>query len=176
MRWLLDDGPLGHLAGVVDSLRTESWQTGRLLVPRSAAIAQSERSTRTRTLLSRVDEAGSRVIEQISVRLASDDPAASILLELHGDTTSSTDLAEREAIAWALAHGDDAVLVAMDRRAALTALAELGVGRVGHPFDVWLDLLDRRWIDSEVFSRLCRLTKKHDQGLERMPGRVASRL
>jgi hypothetical protein len=98
------------------------------------------------------------------------------LIELHPDPASTTDLAEHESIAWALVHGPDAVFVSSDRRATLTALAELGRERVAHPFDLWLDLRKRRWLSPRAFERLCELTRKNDQGLPRMPKRVSELL
>jgi hypothetical protein len=62
-----------------------------------------------------------------------------------------------------------------DKRASLTALAELGRSRVAHPFDLWIELLEHEAISLADFEHLCRRTKNHDSGLRRMPGRVASR-
>lgn len=176
MRWLLDDGPFGHLAGVVASDMATRWRAGHLGIASQTARDHRERSPQGRALLDVRTGGGSSVIETASIRFGAEDPAADVLAELHRDGVGTTDLAERQAIAWLLVHGPDTVFVAADKRAALTALAELGVGRVGHAFDVWIDLLDRQWIDLDEFARLCERTRKHDQGLERMPDRVSELL
>ena len=105
--------------------------------------------------------------------IGGEDPAAEVFFQLHEDPAATTDRAEHESIAWAQVHGEDTVFVCADRRAALTALAELGRARVAHPFDLWIDLRDRAWLTGSEFAALCTLTRKHDQGLPRLPGRVA---
>lgn len=53
------------------------------------------------------------------------------------------------------------------------ALAELGCGRVAHPYDVWIDLLSRQWLTPEEFRRLCEKSKAHLKDLSpRIPDRV----
>lgn len=65
------------------------------------------------------------------------------------------------------------MFVTADTRAALTALAELGRMRVAHPFDLWLHLREQGVLATSAFKALCQRTKRRDQGLERMPDRVA---
>lgn len=172
MRWILDDGPLGHLAKIVDPATLAHWQAGVLLVAGTTAAAASAID---RSLLEhRVDD--QPTVDTFEIRIGSSDPAEQVLKALHRDATTTTNLAEHESIAWAQVHGLDAVFVCADKRATLTALAELGVGRVAHPFDVWLDLSNRGWLSQNAFDQLCILTRKHDQGLPRMPERVSKSL
>jgi hypothetical protein len=63
--------------------------------------------------------------------------------------------------------------VTSDRRATVTALAELGIGRVAHPFDLWLHLRASRGLSEAGFQRLCQAILAIDQGLRRMPARVS---
>ncbi len=178
LNWLLDDGPLGHLASIVEIKQVDKWASGRISAASTTldSVRSSAGATRTAALINAPTYDGRLAVSECLVKHGGDDPAAEILLQLHPDLGNTTNLAEREAMAWCLVHSDDAVFVTSDKRAALTALAELGCGRVAHPFDVWLDLLDLGWIKSEQFSKLCWLTRKHDQGLERMPSRVSSLL
>ncbi len=169
MRWILDDGPFGHLASTVGPDVTARWQADVLLVAGSTAASASRVS---QVLLDqRVGD--EPVVGTFEIRFGAGDLAEQVLIELRCDASSTADLAEHESIAWAQVHGLDAVFVCADRRAALTALAELGRGRVAHPFDVWLDLRRRGWLTPETFQRLCKLTHKHDLGLPRMPQRVS---
>lgn len=168
MRWILDDGPFGHLATVIDPQEKTHWQADVLLVAGTTAAAASVTSKALLNL--RVGE--EPLVAVFEIRVGSNDPAEQVLIELHPDTSSTTNLAEYESIAWAQEHGLDAVFVCADKRASLTALAELGRGRVAHPFDLWLDLRERSWLSLPAFERLCRMTREHDQGLPRMPRRI----
>lgn len=172
MRWILDDGPFGHLASIVEPEQACGWEAGVLVVAGATADAASPRS---RSLLEsrRGDQP---VIGTFEILLGAGDPVEHVLGELHPDVSSTTNLAEHESIAWAQVHGLDAVFVSADKRAALIALAELGRHRVAHAFDVWIDLRRRGWLSAEAFGQLCELTRKHDQGLPRIPGRVAEML
>ncbi len=169
MRWILDDGPFGQLAAIADPEAATHWQAGLLLV----ASATGEAATPDRQALLDLRAGDEPIVATFAIRLGSDDPAEQVLIELRPDATSTADLAEHESIAWAQVHGPDAVFVCADRRAALTALAELGRERVAHPFDVWLDLRKKGWLSPRAFKRLCRRTRGQDQGLPRMPQRVS---
>lgn len=116
---------------------------------------------------------GQRVVDVFEVLIGGDDAAGLVLQDLHGEERTSTNLAEREAIAWASVHGKDAVLVTADARAALTALAELGRQRVAHPFDLWLELREQGVLPPAEFENLCQRTRRRDQRLQRMPERIA---
>lgn len=174
LRWILDDGPLDQLARFADPATLTRGAAGSLLVASTTARAAAV-SERRRALLE-LDCADGRLVEEFSVEIGDDDPAAEILLELHGSENTRLDLAEREAISWAQVHGasagGQAVFVTSDQRATVTALAELGRGRVAHPFDLWLDLLRQGRIGRSQFEKLCEATRNKDQGLERMPTRV----
>lgn len=175
MRWILDDGPFGELAevsGRSDRCDLSSYTTSHILIP-SATANSARSSTYRRGLLELYRSDGKRLVEVFEVLIGGDDPAERVLQDLHGEERTQTDLAEREAIAWALVHGKDAVFVTADKRATVTALAELGRQRVAHPFDVWLDLLQERAVEAADFRFLCEKSKWRDQGLERMPERVA---
>lgn len=142
----------------------------RLLIT-STTEASTENSVMRKTWLQRYDYA-----RTVRVLIGSNDPAAQVFLELHGEEKTTVNQAEREAIAWALTHEPEAIFVTTDRRATVTALAELGRERVAHPFDLWLYLLDRELLSSTDFRSLCEFTRRKDQGLERMPDRVKKRL
>lgn len=172
MRWILDDRQLDQLAGIHEKELLQDLPPGRLLVARTTADDANHR--RKRFLDLRLED--ETLVEVFGVPYGSEDPAHQILLELQGEVGMTDNLAERESIAWALTHGRDSVFVTLDQRAALTALAELGRGRVAHPFDLWLDLLERQVVDRGGFEMLCEWTKTSDQGLERMPGRIRSLL
>lgn len=96
--------------------------------------------------------------------------AFGILYEhLRQPVESSANLAENQAIAWALAERDDAVLVTVDKRAAVLALAELGRSRVAHAFDLWMQLRDECNISTEEYDELCDATLRADQSLKVLP-------
>jgi len=174
LRWILDDGPFGQLAGTVDPENAAHWQAGVLLVAEASSAAAMQAPDRRALLDVRVGDES--IVATFGIRLGADDPAEEVLIDLRPDAESSADLAEHESIAWAQVHGLDAVFVCADKRAALTALAELGRARVAHPFDVWLDLRERGWLTPRVFENLCRRTRSQDQGLPRMPKRVSDLL
>jgi hypothetical protein len=99
-----------------------------------------------------------------------DSEASEILYShLSQPTGTNTNLAENEAIAWALVKRNDAIFVTVDKRAALLALAELGCGRVAHAFDLWLHLREQDLISPDQLVQLCEDTKKSDQSLNNLP-------
>lgn len=169
---------MGHLASVVEAAQVTGWDAGRILAAATTLDSAREKrgAERTRALIAARTAQDEPVVAECLVEHGASDPAAEILVELHGESGTTTNLAEREAIAWCLARDSSGVFVTYDKRAALTALAELGRGRVAHGFDVWLDLLDLGWIRRGQFDTLCKLSRKNDPGLERMPGRVTARM
>lgn len=175
MRWILDDGPFDHLADEANLERLVDSYRGRLIVAPSTARGALPSSARTRLLNARLTN-GKPLVQVFELLLSKDDPAAEIFLELHGQEKTTTNRAEMEAIAWILVHAADGVFVTADRRAALTALAELGRTRVAHPFDLWIELLNGDALTPEEFRALCNRTRQKDQGLVRMPGRVQNHL
>ena len=174
VRWVLDDGPFNALADAVErygDCDLRRCPRNRLLVASATSHAAISSSSRQRLLeLAHAD--GKPVVDVIEVLIGGEDPAGAVLQALHGEERTSTNLAEREAVAWASVHGDDAVLVTEDARAALTALAELGHRRVAHTFDLWLDLWEHGLLSVPSFQDLCERTKRRNQRLGRMPDRV----
>lgn len=81
------------------------------------------------------------------------------------------DLGEHESIALLIHELTDAVLVVLDRRAAMLALAELGPGRVVSPFDFWHWLRAEDIIDQAAFEKLCTEVLRKDQGFPGLPVR-----
>lgn len=176
IRFILDDGPLDLLASVVETSELSTWPADSFLIASSTYRASLKHSFQRLRLLEALNGNGEKIFEVFTVQVGGDDPAGEIFLELHSDVTVTKDKAEREAISWAQVHGPEAVFVTWDKRASLSALAELGRGRVAHSFDVWLELehLDR--VSTDQFRELCERTRNHDRdGLERMPGRVTER-
>lgn len=174
-RWILDDGPFNDLADFAPLGRLSAYPAGKLLVAGQTA-RDAWRSERRKAMLDVEAHDGERLIEVIKVRLGNDDPAGAILLELHGEEATTTNLAEREAIAWSLVHGKDAVFVTYDSRAAITALAELGIGKVAHPFDLWMTLLGEDMILPVEFKDLCERSRNKGPKLRRIPTRVTDLL
>jgi hypothetical protein len=86
-------------------------------------------------------------------------------------THSSRNLAADEAIALLSREVHDGVLVILDRKAAMVALAELGRGRVASPFDYWDWLRSEGIIDDGRFRDLCAATVHEDTGLPGTPVR-----
>jgi len=175
VRWILDDGPFDALASLVEPSSLALYTSGRLIVAPTTARETRRSSSRARFLEATTQD-GRSLVEVFDLLVEGDDAAGNIFLELHGEEKTTNDRAERESIAWALAHAKDAILVLEDRRAALTALAELGCARVAHSFDLWIDLFEEGVITATEFQGLCERTKRRDSGLNRMPERVTRRL
>lgn len=170
LRWILDDGPLDSLAEFGRPETLSNYPPERLLV----APTTSRQSSPSRSDLLRITTSAGAPLFQV-FDVFEDQPAGQIFLELHGEERTTTNAAERESIAYALTDASDAVFVTSDKRAAITALAELGRSRVAHPFDLWIDLLENKALTAAEFRGLCERTKGRDQGLERMPGRIVER-
>mgnify|MGYP001765908661 CR=1 FL=1 len=169
--WIIDEGPFGLLSLNVDHGRIASWPAGEFAVTGTTALAAQRDPSRMRVgaLSVKSQEQDGSVIRVIEI--LTDTDAARVLYEhLRKDqVVASDDLAEHEAIAWALTSGEEAILVTMDRRAALTALAELGRGRVAHAFELWTHLFEAGRIVQDEFVELCRHTLAKDQGLPGIP-------
>lgn len=175
MRWILDDGPLGSLADVASEERLVGYGPGKLWIAEQTQRDADQSPSRAELLTIEVP-GGEKLIESFEIQLGTADPAERILMELHDEASSTVNLAEQQAIAWAQTHADDAVLVTADKRAAMIALAELGRSRVAHPFDLWIHLLEAEALALSEFRALCNRTRGKDQGLPRMPDRVTSLL
>lgn len=164
--WIVDDGPLDHLALVVTPKETASWPQNEFYVADETAAAARGRR---KALL----EDTSSPFRKFSIAGASQ--AFEILYEhLREPVAADKNLAEHQSIAWAMTEKDDAVFVAQDKGAAFLALAELGRGRAAHPTDLWLRLLEQGLVSSAQFEKLCELTRKSDQS--RVPLRCSSSL
>lgn len=170
-RWIVDDGPVNDLASVIDPATVSTWPAGELLVAEATDRAGDQSLPRRALLDARAD--GRRVFEPLGVPMNS--PAAEVLfahLRVGPRSAQSGNLAEDQAIALAITTHHDAMLVLREKRAALTALAELGPGRVAHAFDLWIYLRDHARITQTDFDRLCQATKAADQGLPGIPWRI----
>jgi hypothetical protein len=173
--WIIDDGPLDWLARAVAPRDTIGWPAGRYFVADATKTAAEHgaaqgnfAATKRRKLLG----SSANAIGSFSIEIGSQ--GASILYEHLGRASDSpTDLAEHESIVWALTERTDAILVTVDKKAAMLALAELGCGRVAHAFDLWLDLRDNHLVTDNQFAKLCQDTLRSDQGIKSMPLRCA---
>lgn len=175
MQWILDDGPFDTLADLAEPRNLRRYPPGKLVV--AGQTTEDADGSRARVRLLEVEtREGDRLVDSFEIFLGGDDPAGEIFLQLLGEEQTTVNRAELESIAWVLAREDrDALFVTADKRAALTALAELGRSRVAHPFDLWIELLDQGAVETEEFQNLCERTKGKDQGLRRMPPRVEVR-
>jgi len=162
VRWILDDGPFGHLASIKPGL-TSSWQAGVLLVAETTAQSMRSAKQSVRELSDALLGLGSTsapTIGRFEVQYQPGNEAWEAFLGLHSVPGAAANLAEHESIAWAQTIGLDAVFVC-----------------VAHAFDLWIDLFYREWLTHVEFETLCRMTRKHDQGgLPRLPERVAKLL
>jgi hypothetical protein len=103
---------------------------------------------------------GEPVFEVHSIRENSE--AAAFLFEyLRPRAASATrNLGEDAAIAYCAIENTQSCFVTMDKGAAFLALAELGVGRVATPFDLWDELLRESLISEDEFRSLCQFVQK----------------
>lgn len=161
--WIVDDGPLDTLAAVVTHAVFAGWPRGRYFLADATARAATGR---------RLPFAAAPC-EVFSITMGT--PAWNLLYTLRLPSAGTADLAEHEAIAWALLERPDAVFVTSDKGAAALALAELGRGRVAHTFDLWLHLLEERLVSAIEFQQLCESTQRRGTGLPRMPERCTVR-
>jgi hypothetical protein len=172
--WIIDDGPLDWLARQVEPVEVAKWPPDRFFVAEATALAarrdalESMAANRRLALL----EQSGLSIRTFDVQVPSD--AARILYEhLSHPSGTATNLAENQAIAWALTERQEAVLVTVDKRAAMLALAELGRGRVAHAFDLWIELRQNDLISNDQFQHLCNATRAADQSLNSLPVRCS---
>jgi hypothetical protein len=177
VKWILDDMVFGDIAQVIHESTLSAWPSGELLLADATAQAASEdRSNRRRKLLQTKSVAtGEPVFTPFEVTVLSQ--AGDILYNhLRPGRNDSEDLAEHQSIAWALTDPDqDSVLVTLDKVAAMLALAELGRGRVCHPYELWDDLRLRHYLDEPQFNDLLQATAKRSRGIPAIPWRIKSR-
>ena len=163
--WILDDSQVDVLARVVAATDVSQWPMGHFFVAKATADAAS--GLRQNLL-------AMPAFQSFDVMMGS--PAADVLyVHLRQASGTTKNLAERQAIAWGLTERQDAVFVVIDKLATVEALAELGLGRVAHAFDLWLALLDGGLVTADQFGPLCQATQKSDQRA-RIPRRCLVRL
>lgn len=164
--WIVDDGPLGDLAGLFDA--SWSWPAATLHVVETVARgAAKDKSGRRGKLLSMKDGRGAGCIVTHSVGV--DTPAGRMIYGHLRKNASTSDehLGEHESIAYCAHEDRTATFVAADKLACFLALAELGPARVASPFDLWWELKAQGLIADGVLDRLASKTAK-SSGL---PGR-----
>ena len=167
--WVLDDGPFGALARIFDP--TWQWPPATLhLVREVASGAKFDKSGRRQKLLA-MTSGGSLCFAVHDILEGT--PAASMLFEyLRLSSTNATrDLGGDASIAFCAMEWTDAIFVTQDKGAALVALAELGMGRVATPFDLWHELAGRGLISRDQFQLLCESTRKSDSAWPGVPAR-----
>jgi hypothetical protein len=191
--WIIDDGPFDQLALTINASELETWPADQFFVAGATAKAASGR---------RKDLLVSTPTPFAPFELPLGSKGCDILYKhLRPTASSSANLAEHESIAWALTERRDAIFVAVDKRAALLALAELGCGRVAHAFDLyyylrkssrgaqnisavvlrgsfgcggaalWIHLKEQGLVSQAQFETLCQATYKNDQSLPGVPQR-----
>lgn len=166
--WILDDTQLDVMARHIPAAEVAQWNQGgfadRLFVARATAEAASGLR---HALLATPSLA--------TFEIMMDSPAADVLYRHFRQPGGETkNLAERQAIAWALTERPDAIFVVVDKRATVEALAELGRMRVAHAYDLWLALLDEGLITPQQCQILCESTRRSDQ-TARIPLRCLAR-
>ncbi|MEZ4267182.1 MAG: hypothetical protein R3F39_12460 [Myxococcota bacterium] len=149
--WIIDDGPLDTLAGVVDHRTVASWPTGKFVV--ADATASAATGDRRKLL-----EAAGQALAPFSVMMGTE-AERTLFGHLRRPNEADKNLAEHQSIAWALHEEPRAVFVGRDKGAAYLALAELGRCRAAHPSDLWLHLREQRLISEAEFAALCAKTQ-----------------
>ncbi|MBI4700001.1 MAG: hypothetical protein HY744_02355 [Deltaproteobacteria bacterium] len=164
--WLVDCGPLGHVAALAEV--AWDWPGDTLHVVREVAHeALASGSVPNEQLLHL--RSGEQPWVQVH-DLPIPSPAAE-MLALHlrpAATSASRNLGEDASIAFCATMNQDAIFVAADKSAAFVALAELGRSRVASPFDLWEALRDEGRIPAEAFEKLCGRTARQLGGV--LPG------
>jgi len=163
--WILDDGPIGVLAANIDISSVGSWPTGHFAVANQTYLdAQPGDTCSRRDLILAESTSGERIFRKFEIQMGS--TAAEILYNhFNANPRNTLDLAELETMSWILAEDADAILVTFDKRAALTALAELGRLRVAHGNELWSHLFGVGLITKEQLKTLFVKSKAKDQGL-----------
>ena len=168
--WVLDDGPLDMLAAEVPPGQVASWPPGVLYVASATEQASLEPGSRRQTLLAAASQGGQRVFETFDVTVGS--TAGRILFgHLRKGRNATADLAEHQAIAWALAEQPRATIVTCDKAAATLALAELGRARVCHALEFWKNLQDESLVTASQWEALSERLLRADTSLPGLPWR-----
>lgn len=171
--WVLDDGPFGTLGRCFDP--AWNWPPATLhLVREVERGAWTDKSGRRQKLLS-MTNGGSPCITVHDILEGT--PAAAMLYEhLRLNSTHATrNLGEDASIAFCAWVRTEAIFVTQDKGAALVALAELGMGRVATPFDLWHDLAQRGLVSNAQFHALCDSTRKSDSAWPGVPMRFQNK-
>ena len=170
VKWILDDMVLEDMARKVSPHDLSTWSNNELVVADATARAatQDDSGRRQSMLEARSEISGTEVISSFTVTVGS--PAGRILYNHLRTSTSrptTANLAEHESIAWAMADpaGEDSIFVTRDKLAAMLALAELGRGRVCHPYEFFEYLFNRGYLTEQQFGDLVDLTRKADQSI-----------
>jgi hypothetical protein len=174
VRWILDDMAFDDIARVVPPGDLSAWPNDELVLAdataQAAALDPSGR--RQAVLAARSGATGAAIIESFTVTVGS---TAGTILYTHLRTGSggSANLAEHQSIAWALTDPvGDSVLVTQDKLAALLALAELGRGRVCHPYELWEQLLSKGLLTQQQFQDLMGAASRRDKSIPAIPWRL----
>ncbi|MEZ4445864.1 MAG: hypothetical protein R3B72_42705 [Polyangiaceae bacterium] len=172
MKWVLDCGPLGHLARFHDD--GWEWPAAALHVTREVAReGLASNSSYNQKLLAMETDAGEPCIAVHDIPVLSD-AATMFATHLRPNAASATrNVGEDETIAFCAAMDTETIFVTADRTAAFVALSELGRGRVATPFDLWVHLRDTELISPAVFDSLCERTAKQLNVLPGKPWRLS---
>lgn len=173
MRWILDDMVFDAIARVVPPGDLSAWPNDALVLAEATAQAAAlDPSGRRRALLAaKSGTTGAAIITSFTVTVSS---MAGTILYTHLRTGSggTANLAEHEGIAWALTDPvGDSVLVTQDKLAAMLALAELGRGRVRHPYELWEEMLSQGHLTQRQFEDLMNATSRSDKSIPAIPWR-----
>jgi hypothetical protein len=174
VKWIIDDMVLESIAQVCSTEDLSNWPTGEFLVADATAqdAVNDPRRRRMPILQARSAVSGEPIFERFMVTVGSS--AATILYShLRLGRTDTNDLAEHESIAWALTHPEEnAVLVTQDKPAAMLATAELGIGSVCYPYELWDRLRFRGHLTEQQFTDLMNAMWKRDKTIPALPWRM----
>lgn len=168
--WIVDDGPLDMLAAEVDVDQVRAWPPGMLCVADETWRSSTDPGSRRQLLLGAATPTGVPVWKSFDVPVAGE--AARVLYgHLRKDRASAADLAEHQAIVWALLFEQRAVLVTGDKAAATLALAELGRSKVCHPIEFWHNMKEDQLVTPQQWESLCQRWLRADRACPGVPWR-----
>ncbi len=158
---------LDVIARMVAAGDISAWPDGEfLLADATVQAAVNDPSNRRQAVIqARSGVSGKPIFESFMVTVGS---TAGTIVYTHLQTGSNktANLAEYQSIAWALTHKEEeAVLVTQDKHAAMLATAELGIGRVCHPYEFWGRLHSRGHLKEPKFTDLMNATQRGDQSI-----------
>lgn len=167
--WIIDDGPLGMMADEITFQGFSSWPTNAFFVAQATWDAAQPSAPR-RNFLQTTTPAGEPVVRPFEV-MAGGEADDFLYGHLRRNQSYAANLAEHQAIVWALLERPDAVFVTADKKAAMEALSELGRTRVCHPFEFWNNLLRESLISESEWNGLCGRQLRGDRSLPGIPWR-----